>query len=103
MVTEEPWVSAYIRKEHCVSVLEINFFVGSKYLLPRVKVCSKTNVLGSVQVVVRFKTKQNPIAKFSGHITAHLPSVQVVVRFKTKQNPISSKVLTMPLTIWNYV
>ena len=25
------------------------------------------------------------------------------VRFKTKQNPIRSKVLTKPLTIWNYV
>ena len=42
------------------------------------------------------------VAKSGGHITAHLPSVQVIVRFKTKQNPIWSKALTMPLTIWNY-
>ena len=30
-------------------------------------------------------------------------SVQVVVRFKTKQNPMWSKALAMPLTIWNDV
>ena len=38
------------------------------------------------------------VAKFGGHITAHLPSVQVVVRFKTKQSPVWSKALIMPLT-----
>ena len=43
------------------------------------------------------------VAKFGGRITAQLPAVQVVVRFKTTQNPIWSKALTMPLTIWDYV
>ena len=57
-------------------------------LLPSVKVGSKLTYL---------------VAKIGGHVIAHLPSVQVVVRFKTKQNPIWSKALTMPLTIWNYV
>ena len=71
-----------------LSVLEINFLAGSKYLLPSVKVGSKLTYL---------------VAKFGGHITAHLSSVQLIVRFKTKQNPIWSKALTMPLTIWNYV
>ena len=71
-----------------ITVLEIKFLPGSKFLLPSIKVGSKTNILGS---------------KFGGHITAHLTSVQVVIRFKTKQNPIWSKALTMPLTIWNYV
>ena len=28
------------------------------------------------------------VAKLGNHITDHLPSVQVVVRFKTKHNPI---------------
>ena len=28
------------------------------------------------------------VAKFGGHITAHLPSVQVVVRFKTKSRMV---------------
>ena len=71
------------------TVLEINFLLsGSKYLLPSVKVGSKTNILGS---------------KIGGHITAHLTSVQVVIRFTAKQNPIWSQALTMPLTIWNYV
>ena len=56
------------------SVLEITFLAGSKYLLPSVKVGSKLTL----------------VAKYGGHITAHLPSVQVVVRFKTKQNPIWS-------------
>ena len=62
-------------------MVEINFLAGSKYLLPRVKIDSKTNILGSKILC----------------IIAHLPSVQAVVRFKTKQNPIWS------MTIWNYV
>ena len=74
--------------QNATSVLEINFLSGSKYLLPSVKIGSKTNILGS---------------KIGGHITTHLTSVQVVVRFKTKQNRIWSKALTMLLTIWNYV
>ena len=69
-------------------MLEINFFAGSKYLLPGVKVGSKTNITGG---------------KNWWSVTSHLPSVQVVIRFKTKQNPIWSKTLSMPLTIWNYV
>ena len=39
------------------------------------------------------------VAKLGGYITAHLLSAQVVVRFKTKQDPIWSKALTVPLTI----
>ena len=45
---------------------KLTFLAGSKYLLPSVKVGSKLTYL---------------VAKFGGHITAHLPSVQVVVRF----------------------
>ena len=70
------------------TVLGINFLAGSKYLLHSVKVGPKLTYL---------------VAKFGGHITAHLPSVKVVFRFKTKQNPIWSKALTMPLTIWDFV
>ena len=70
-------------------MLEINFFLAdSKFLLPGVKVGSKTNITDSENW---------------WPVRAHLPSVQVVVRFKTKQNPIWSKALTMPCTIWNYV
>ena len=39
-----------------IIVLEIIFLSGSKYLIPSVKVGSKTNILGS---------------KIGGHITAH--------------------------------
>ena len=63
-------------------VLLPTFTLGSKYLLPSVKVGSKTNI--------------------PGHILAFLPSVQIVVRL-TKQNPIWSKALTMPLTIGDNV
>ena len=69
-------------------MLAINILAGSNYLLPGVKVGSKTNIL---------------VAKFGGHITAHEPPIYIAVSFKTKQNPIWSKALIMPLTIWNYV
>ena len=72
---------------HCTTVLEINCF-SLWQVLASVKIGSKLTFLA---------------AKFGGHIIAHWPSIQVVVRFKTKQNPIWSKALTMPLTIWNYV
>ena len=62
-------------------MLVINVLAGSKYLLPGVKVGSKNNIL---------------VAKFGGHITAHLPPVHILVRFKTKQNSIWLK---MSLTI----
>ena len=40
------------------------------------------------------------VAIVGGHVTAGLPPI---VRFKTKQNSIWSKVLIMPLTIWNCI
>ena len=62
-----------------VTVLEIIFLGGSKYLLPSVKVGSDSAQLTYL------------VAKFGGHIMVHLPSVQVVIKFKTKQNPKWSK------------
>ena len=52
--------------------------------VPSVQVGSKTSILGN-------------------KILWPYDSPHVVVRFKTKENPIWSKALTMPLTIWNYV
>ena len=40
--------------------------------------------------------------QYNIYVTAPLTSVQVVIRFKTKQKPIWSKALAVPLTIWNY-
>ena len=69
-------------------MVEINFFAGSKHLLPGAEVGSKLTYL---------------VAKFGGLITAHLPPALVVVKFKTKHNSIWSKALTVPLTIQNCV
>ena len=67
-------------------MVEINFFAGSKHLLPGAEVGSKLTYL---------------VATIGGHVTAHLPPAPVVVKFKTKQNSIWSKALAMPLTIRN--
>ena len=64
-----------MNNEHCY---KLTFSVGSKYLLPGIKIVASNNYWW-------------PFNR------------STIVRFMTKQNSVWSKALKMPLTIWNCV